>query len=150
MFQFDNILCDYVRESKEILNSDSIDYDRLNELIKENYESDDTDIEDLDDMIMLLNSHLFKNLENGELSDKIKNNKLLDLRLLAKKYSNRKYREGMLYLYPEQSNNYKKYGDEKPRDFFEVDSVHYQYMSLLNYTWKPSIARYKEYLEKIN
>lgn len=147
-FDIDYIFSDYVLESMDLLRYEPIDYNKLDELIKKNYESNDTDIEDLHDMLGLLNSYLFENL-SGEINDKImdKNKNLLKLRMTTKKYATKKYREGMMFLHPEMP---KKYDDEKPREYFEVEFAYHQYHSLLEYEWKPSVEKYKGCLDKIN
>ena len=98
------LFCDYVLELQDILKSDNINYDRICDLINENYKSDDTDIEDLGDMIELINNHIFKNIESGKGMEYIfeKNNKLMGLRMIAKKCLNKKFREGMAYLFSDK------------------------------------------------
>ena len=130
----DQIISLKVLQFPEIFKSDYYDLKNFDNdclvvknTIKNLYESNDEDIEDFTDLIIIINNACFSIMRN-----KIFNYeqiiKFSKLRIYAKKMVKKKYRD---YKY----NN---------RIFFNNDLAHQQYFELVEYIWKPSVQKYIE------
>lgn len=116
----------------------------IDKLIQSSYLSDDTDIEDIGDLIMLLNMIIDK-MWIGE-KQALEYYELLLLRKKAKKLAHKKFREGYDWIYRDEIKQKKvepiiKYSDEKPRNYWNVHECVFQYNELVKYIWKPSTEK---------
>ena len=138
----------------------------IDKVLLDGYKSDDEDIEDMGDLIQLLNLLIDKMWINKELANKYF--ELLPLRKRAKKLTNKKYREGALYLGIKKSMvpsgninsrshsgninsrshsgniNSRSHSEEKPRKYFNVTQCLYQYEEIYKFVWVESTEEIKQ------
>lgn len=119
----------------------------IDKLIQSSYLSDDTDIEDIGDLIMLLNMIIDKMWIGEKQANEYY--ELLLLRKKAKKLAHKKFREGYDWIYRDEIKQKKvepiiKYSDEKPRNYWNVHECVFQYNELVKYIWKPSTEKIKK------
>ncbi len=139
-------ICDSVSNNITEKEFDNL-YIKINGCIYESYNSDDEDIEDLGDIVIILNEFIKKMWTNK--NNLIKFIELIGLKLKAKKLNHSKLREGYDFYYSEQIKNGEKkslikYVEEKPRNYFNVYECEYQYKNFLNNVWEPSVKETEE------
>jgi hypothetical protein len=120
----------------------------IDEIIQHSYQNDDTDIEDMGDLIMLLNNKIEQLFTDANMIEKFYN--LVLLRKKAKKLSHKKFREGYEWIHKDEIKkgiikSIIKYPDENARNFWNVEECEYQYNALLNYVWLPSSEKLKKF-----
>ena len=137
------------------INKDDLDdcYKDIEDIIIQSYQNEHTDIEDLDDLIVLLDNFIIKMFRTKENIDKYY--ELVLLRKKVKKFAHKKFREGYDWIYKKniEEGTIKskiKYPDEKPRDFFNVDECEFQYINLVEHTWIPNTEKIKDIIKCVD
>lgn len=125
----------------------------IDKLIESSYKNNSTDIEDMSDLIMGINLIIEKMWIDH--THAIKFYELLLLRKKAKKLAHKKFREGYDWYHREEIKlgtikPIIKYQDEKPREFWNVESCAFQYGELVDYVWKPSVEKLKKNYQYFN
>lgn len=138
----DYLFCDQVKNIKFELSLpfEDISFETIEENIVLNYKSNDTDIEDMSDIIQMLNMYICEMLKKVDPHQKENRKVIIPIynKLLAKKLANKKYREGADKC---------KYPDEQPREYFNSDECGFQYNELVKYIWKPSVTEIADYVK---
>lgn len=121
------------------------------EISTDSYNTNDEDIEDLGDILMLCNQVMFHILTNKTNLDKYYN--IILTRKSIKKLINKKFREVHDFVYSNQINNKKidrkTKPDETPREIWNCYECEYQYASISRYIWQPSTDKLKQVTESI-
>ena len=109
------------------------DCENIDKTIDDIYESNDSDIEDFSDLLIIINNYCYNILKNNEYN---KENKLqiTELRLKAKRKAKQKYRDF-------------KYDN---RRFWNCNEAHQHYHELVEFVWKPSVKELKEIIELLS
>lgn len=121
------------------------------DIIKQCYQNDSTDIEDMTDLIILIDNQIQELFISEEHINKF--NELIFLRKKVKKMAHKKFREGYDWVHSDEiaKENIKpiiKYPDEKPRNFWNVEECELQYYELCNYVWKQGLDKLKDLLDR--
>lgn len=103
----------------------------INEKIKQSFESNDEDIEDLGDIVILIHMTCTNIIKNEHYSDD-QILKIISSRMFAKKQMKYKMREAR----------------DKGRKFWQSDDAEYQYQEHLQHFWKDCVVELREIIEK--